>query len=123
MTAAAFLILGWIAIRQKNLSAHTVFMSAALLASFLFLIFYLIHHFTVGVTRVQGSPFFRGVYFAILFTHTPLAAVTAPLSVVAVYYAVKGKLQAHIRLTRWLLPVWLYVSVTGVIIYWMLYRM
>ena len=122
VTAALFLILGWQAIKAKKRSAHTLFMGAALVASFLFLSFYLTYHFAVGVTRYQGEGIARVVYFTILLTHTPLAVLIVPFSLVAVTHAIRGNFVSHTRITRWLLPVWLYVSVTGVLIYFMLYR-
>ena len=98
-------------------------MGMAFFASSLFLCFYLLHHFTAGYTRYRGEGFSKALYFAILLTHTPLAAVVPPASLVAIYHALKGNFASHVRITRWLLPVWLYVSVTGVLIYWMLYRL
>lgn len=124
VTAALFLILGWKAIRQKNESAHAAFMSAALVASFLFLGFYLAYHLlAAGLTRYQGEGISRIIYFTILLTHTPLAVLIVPFSLLAVTHAVKKNYPLHIRITRWLLPVWLYVSITGVVIYIMLYRL
>ena len=122
-TAALLLLLGWGAIKRKNKNAHAKFMGAALLTSFLFLTFYLIYHASVGVTRYSGRGFTRVVYFIILLTHTPLAVVTLPFSLMAVYHALRGNFASHTRITRWLLPVWLYVSITGVLIYLMLYRL
>ena len=123
VTAAIFLILGWRTIKQKNKSAHAVFMSAALVVSFLFLVFYLAYHLATGSTRYQGKGLSRLIYFTILLTHTPLAVAIVPFSLMAVYYALRGNFPSHIRITRWLFPVWLYVSVTGVLIYVMLYRL
>ena len=121
-TAAVFLILGWITIRQKKENAHKNFMSAALGASFLFLCFYLAYHLSgAGLTRYQGKGISRIIYFTILLTHTPLAVAIVPFSLMAVYHAMKGNFVSHTRITRWLFPVWVYVSVTGVLIYVMLY--
>ena len=98
-------------------------MSAALTASFVFLIFYLTYHLkTPGLTRFQGEGVSRIIYFTILLTHTPLAVVVVPFSLLAVYHAVRRDFVSHTRIARWLFPVWLYVSVTGVLIYLMLYR-
>lgn len=109
-------------IKGKNKSAHASFMSAALAASFLFLFFYLTYHLSGrGLTRYQGKGASRIIYFSILFTHTPLAVVIVPFALLAVYHAVKGNFVSHVRITRWLFPVWVYVSVTGVLIYLMLY--
>ena len=121
-TAAILLVIGWKTIKQKNKSAHAAFMSAALLASFLFLCCYLTYHFSGrGLTRYQGKGASRIVYFTVLLTHTPLAVLIVPFSLAAVYHAVRGNFTSHIRITRWLFPVWLYVSLTGVLIYLMLY--
>ncbi|MBI4436163.1 MAG: DUF420 domain-containing protein [Candidatus Omnitrophica bacterium] len=121
-TSAIFLILGWKAIREKKENAHKNFMSAALGASFLFLCFYLAYHLSGrGLTRYPGRGLSRIIYFTILLTHTPLAAVIVPFSLMAVYHAVRKDFASHTRITRWLFPVWVYVSVTGVLIYWMLY--
>lgn len=122
LTAAVFLLVGWKMIKQKNKSAHAAFMSAALFASFLFLCLYLLYHLSErGVTRYEGEGMSRIIYFSILLTHTPLAILIVPFSLIAVYYALKENYPIHTRITRWLLPVWLYVSVTGVLIYVILY--
>ena len=121
-TAAILLVIGWMMIKQKNKSAHAAFMSAALIASFLFLFFYLAYHLSGrGLTRYQGKGASRVVYFTILLTHTPLAVIIVPFSLAAVYHAVRGNFASHVRITRWLFPVWVYVSLTGVLIYLMLY--
>jgi len=121
-TAAILLILGWKAIRQKKEGAHKIFMSAALGAAILFLCFYLAYHLSgAGLTRYQGKGVSRIIYFSILLTHTPLAVAIVPFSLMAVYHALKGNFVSHTRITRWLFPVWVYVSVTGVLIYAMLY--
>ena len=122
VTAAIFLILGWRAIKRKNKNAHAICMGVAFITSFLFLTFYLIYHVSAGVTRYQGKGVVRSIYFAILLTHTPLAVVIVPFSLAAVYHALRGNFVSHTRITRWLFPVWLYVSVTGVLIYLMLYQ-
>ncbi len=122
LTAGVLLFLGWRAIRGKKTAAHKRFMVAALTASFLFLVSYLTYHLTtVGVTRYQGQGLIRGVYFLILLTHTPLAVIIVPFCLRAVYFAMQGDFARHVRITKWLLPVWMYVSVTGVLIYLMLY--
>ena len=122
LTAGILLFLGWRAIRNKKSAMHKRFMLGALGASFLFLISYLTYHLTtVGVTRYQGQGILRFIYFAILLTHTPLAVIIVPFCVAAVYFALRGDFARHVRITKWLLPVWMYVSVTGVIIYLMLY--
>ena len=121
-TAAVLLFFGWRAIKNRKPGAHKRFMIAALAASMLFLVSYLIYHLAVaGVTHYRGQGISRGIYFFILLTHTPLAVLIVPFCLAAVYFAVRGDFKRHTRITKWLLPVWIYVSVTGVIIYLMLY--
>lgn len=113
---------GWISIRQKDKAKHKKFMIAALVSSALFLTFYVINRIMVGgLTHYQGQGISRIIYFSVLGTHTPLAMTILPFSVMAVWHAMHQNFKAHVAITRWLLPVWLYVSVTGVIIYYMLY--
>ncbi|MCB9757796.1 MAG: DUF420 domain-containing protein [Candidatus Omnitrophica bacterium] len=121
--AALFLMAGWIAIKNNNKPLHKKFMIAALISSVLFLLCYVSYHALLHgvVTKYPGQGFKRGLYFTILLTHTPLAIIIVPFSIMAVQHALKGNFIAHTRITRWLLPVWLYVSFTGVIIYFMLY--
>jgi putative membrane protein len=97
-------------------------MIGALIASTLFLVSYVTYHALIhGVTKYQKVGLIRTVYFTILGTHTPLAILIVPFIIAAVRYAMKGEFVKHTRITKWLLPVWMYVSVTGVIIYVMLY--
>ncbi len=122
-TACACCLLGgyyWI--RRGRVAAHKRFMLAALGFSSLFLTSYLIYHFQVGSVAFTGTGWVRPVYFAILLSHILLAAAILPLAAVTVYRAWNERFESHKRLARWTLPIWLYVSVTGVIIYWMLYR-
>ena len=121
--AGFFLILGWRAIKQGNRGLHQRFMTLALICSALFLCSYVSYHVMIKgvVTRYQGEGLVRVVYFFILATHTPLAAIIVPFSIAAVYQAYRKNFVAHVRITRWLLPAWMYVSVTGVLIYLMLY--
>ncbi|OGX27874.1 MAG: hypothetical protein A2787_04165 [Omnitrophica WOR_2 bacterium RIFCSPHIGHO2_01_FULL_48_9] len=120
--AAIFLFLGWRAIRAKDQRLHKKYMVAALTASALFLCSYVTYHVLVqGVTKYQHEGILRVIYFFILLTHTPLAMIILPFSILAVRHAVKKNFVKHTRITRWLLPVWMYVSVTGVLIYLMLY--
>ncbi len=122
--AGIFLFLGWRAIRRKEKSLHQKCMMAALICSTLFLCSYITYHILVhGVTRYQQHGISRGLYFFILFTHTPLAVIIVPFSLTAVWHAYKQNFLKHTRITRWLLPVWMYVSVTGVLIYIMLYTL
>lgn len=120
--AAVLLFLGWRAIKSGNRERHRALMIAALASSAAFLACYLYYHYTaVGLTRYQGQGILRYTYFLILLTHTPLAALMTPFILAAVWFAAKGQFAKHTRITRWLWPVWMYVSVTGVVIYLMLY--
>ncbi|MGD2114044.1 MAG: DUF420 domain-containing protein [Acidobacteriota bacterium] len=122
-TATVLLVLGWILIRRGNIKAHRAVMIAALVCSAAFLTSYLIYHYQVGSVRFQGTGAARTIYFTILISHTVLAAVLPFLAVITVVRAVRGKFAKHKAIARWTLPIWLYVSVTGVMVYWMLYRM
>lgn len=98
-------------------------MITALIASTLFLISYITYHILKQglVTRYEEEGLLRGVYFFILLTHTPLAIIVPPFALAAVYHALKGNFKKHVSITQWLWPVWMYVSLTGVLIYLMLY--
>ena len=122
-TSAVLLILGFCLIRQRNMTAHKLCMLAAFGTSTLFLISYLVYHFQVGSVRFGGTGWARALYFSILSTHTILAAVIVPLVLVTLSRALNERFDRHRRIARWTLPLWLYVSVTGVVIYWMLYRL
>ena len=120
--AGIFLILGFLAIRLKNREAHKKFMMCAFVSSVLFLCAYLYYHLTSrGITHYQGRGIKRAIYFFILGTHTPLAVFIVPFIVMAIRYALRGEFTKHTKITRWLYPTWLYVSITGVLIYLMLY--
>lgn len=117
-----FLTLGFVFIRRGRKAAHRNCMIAALCTSTLFLIGYLIYHFNVpGVTRFPEN-WFKPVYLAILVTHTVLAAAILPLILTTVIFAVRGRFEWHKRIARWTWPMWMYVSVTGVLIYLLLYQ-
>lgn len=122
-TSAVFLLLGYGQIRQKKITAHRVCMSAALLTSVLFLLSYLYYHYHHGSTKFQGQGAVRQLYFAILLTHTVLAVVIVPMILLTLRRALKGEFARHRALARWTLPLWLYVSVTGVIVYLLLYQL
>jgi putative membrane protein len=120
--AGVFLFLGFLAIKSKNQKLHTKLMICAFTSSTLFLCCYLYYHFTSrGISHYQGHGLKRGIYFFILGTHTPLAVLIVPFIIMAIRYAIKGQLDKHTGITRWLYPTWTYVSVTGVLIYLMLY--
>lgn len=121
--SALLLVLGYIFIRQRAITAHTMTMLGACGTSTLFLISYLTYHFHHGSTAFQGPGPVRVLYFVILISHTVLAVVIVPLVLVTLWRGLTGKFAKHVRIARVTLPLWLYVSVTGVIVYWMLYRM
>jgi len=121
--SAAFLVCGYYFIRRKNIPAHKFCMLSALATSAVFLVCYLTYHYFHGVTRFPGRGAVRQFYFALLGSHTVLAAVIVPLVLVTLYRAWRQRFDQHKRLARWTLPLWLYVSITGVVVYWMLYRL
>lgn len=120
-TAAALLVIGYLQIRRHRRDAHRALMIAAFVTSVLFLVSYVIYHASAGSRPYQGQGVLRAIYFAILISHVVLAALVPPLAIVTLVRAWKGNFASHARLARWTLPVWLYVSVTGVIVYVMLY--
>lgn len=122
-TAALLLLLGWGLVRARRLVAHRRVMLAACACSLLFLVSYLVYHFEAGSVRFPGSGGARTFYFAVLLTHTVLAAILPVLVLITLARALARRFDRHRRIARWTLPIWLYVSVTGVIVYWMLYRM
>ena len=119
--SAVFLLAGYRFIRARNREAHRKCMLAAIACSTLFLASYLIYHFQVGSVPFKGQGGIRVVYFTILITHTILATAVVPLALITLIRALRERFDAHRRLARWTLPIWLYVSVTGVVVYWMLY--
>ena len=121
--AGIFLFLGWRAIKAGKKDVHRKMMINAFISSTLFLISYVTYHALKHgvVTHYQKQGILRVIYFTILGTHTPLAMIIVPFAIMALRYALKGNFQKHTQITRWLLPIWMYVSVTGVIIYLMLY--
>jgi uncharacterized membrane protein YozB (DUF420 family) len=121
--SAVFLLGGYLFIRAKRRNAHRVCMLSAFGCSILFLISYLIYHFQVGSVPFKGQGWIRPVYFTILITHTILATSVVPLALITLFRAVRERFAAHRRIARWTFPIWLYVSVTGVIVYLMLYRL
>ena len=121
-TSAFLLILGVIFIRQKAWTGHALCMCAALGTSSLFLISYLTYHFFHGATPFPGHGWVRPVYFSILISHTALAAIVPPLAWISLYHALRSRFDRHLKVARIAFPVWLYVSFTGVLIYWMLYH-
>jgi len=123
-TTSAFLLsLGYFFIRRRNIRAHKTCMLAAVATSALFLACYLTYHYFHGTTRFAGQGVVRTIYLTILSTHTILAAAIVPLVILTLSRALRGRFDLHKRLAHWTLPLWLYVSITGVIIYWMLYHL
>lgn len=120
--STVFLSIGWVLIRQRKIEAHRLCMLGAFTTSALFLISYVVYHANVGSVPYQGQGPIRVVYFAILITHVVLAAAILPLALVTLSRALSRRFDRHRKIARWTLPIWLYVSVTGVIIYMMLYR-
>ena len=121
--SASCLILGYLAIRKGNRTRHIKMMLSALTFSFLFLISYLTYHTFHGDTSFQGEGWIRPLYFFILISHISLSVVVLPLVLTTVYYAATGNFNQHPKIARITLPLWLYVSVTGVLVYLMLYHL
>ncbi len=122
-TSALFILFGFVAVRSKRIKLHRALMVTALIASTLFLISYLYYHSQVGSVKFQGQGLIRPVYFTILITHTSLAVAILPLVLVTVYRALREDFACHRHIARWTFPIWLYVSVTGIIVYTMLYHL
>jgi len=121
--AAVLLVCGWILIRRRRWRAHRNCMLAAFACSVLFLVSYLTYHAKVGSVRFEGQGAVRTLYLGILLTHTVLAAAVPFLAVVTLSRGLRRRFDRHVRIARYTLPIWLYVSVTGVIVYLMLYRL
>ena len=121
--SAVLIVTGYCLIRARRIEAHRRTMLAAFTTSTLFLISYLVYHAQVGSVHFQKTGTIRTVYFTILITHTILAAVVAPMVLVTLFRGLKGRFAAHRKLARITLPIWLYVSVTGVVVYAMLYHL
>ncbi len=123
LLSAILLGSGYVFIRRKNIRSHKACMIAALLTSTVFLISYLIYHYNVGNVRFTKQGWVRPVYFFILITHVTLAVVILPLVLRTAYLAFRSRFNQHVRIARWTFPLWMYVSVTGVIVYLMLYQL
>ena len=121
-TSAVLLSFGYYFIRRGNKSAHKACMLGAVGTSTLFLAFYLTYHYFHGTTRFAGTGTLRAIYLSILGTHTVLAAAIVPLVILTLSRALARRFDRHKKIARWTLPIWLYVSVTGVVVYWMLYH-
>lgn len=120
---AVLLLVGLALIKSGRREAHRWTMVAAFLCSTLFLACYLYYHYHVGSVHFRKTGWIRTVYFTILLTHTTLAVLVLPIILRTLFLAAKGRFEEHRKAARWAFPVWLYVSVTGVTVYWMLYRL
>jgi uncharacterized membrane protein YozB (DUF420 family) len=122
-TSAILLTAGYLFIRRGRISLHKTCMLGALVASAAFLTSYVIYHWNTGSRPFPGTGPVRYVYFSILVTHVSLAVTIVPLALVTATRGLRAQYERHVKIARWTLPLWLYVSVTGVVIYLMLYRM
>ena len=121
--AGVLLLVGYALIRARRIELHRKVMIAAFATSSLFLVCYVVYHVQAGNVRFMRQGFVRPLYFTILITHVTLAATVPPLALVTLSRGLKAKFARHRAIARWTLPIWLYVSVTGVVIYWMLYHL
>ena len=119
LNALATLLLGvgWVCVRRRRLAAHRNTMIMTLVVSFVFLVSYLAYHAKVGYMPFAGQGWIRPIYFTLLFSHIVLAGVIVPLVLFTVYFAARGNFRSHPRVARWTLPIWMYVSLSGVIVY------
>jgi putative membrane protein len=126
--SAVFLLIGFYYIRRGNIEAHRRFMIAAFVTSALFLVAYLTYHYQVsfvtkrGPTVFRDPAWFRPYYLAILLSHTILAAAVLPMALITFWRGLKNRVESHRKIARWTLPLWIYVSATGVLIYFLLYQ-
>lgn len=122
-TSAVLLCVGFYFIRRKRIAAHKACMIAAFVVSTVFLGCYVYYHYHHGRTPFPGQGWVRPVYFIILGSHTLLALVIVPLALITLYRAWRERFDKHKQIARWTWPIWVYVSVTGVVVYWMLYQL
>jgi len=118
--SATFIVLGFIAIKKRQFERHTWMMLGALASSALFLVCYIVYHAFHGETKFQGAGTIRGIYFFILISHIVLSGISVPLILGSFYLSLSGKLKLHRAVSKFTLPIWLYVSVTGVMVFIML---
>jgi uncharacterized membrane protein YozB (DUF420 family) len=121
--SALLLVTGWILIKRGRIAQHRAVMIAAVSTSALFLISYLVYHAQVGSVRFTKQGTIRTIYFTILLTHTVLAAAIVPMVLVTLSRGLSARYDKHRRIARWTMPLWIYVSITGVVVYVMLYRL
>jgi protein SCO1/2/putative membrane protein len=122
-TAAVLLVWGYTLIRRRRIAQHRKVMQTAFVVSCLFLVCYLVYHYQVGTVRFQRAGAIRTLYLTILGTHTLLAAAVPVLAIITLRRGLSARYDKHRRIARWTLPIWLYVSVTGVVVYLMLYHL
>jgi uncharacterized membrane protein YozB (DUF420 family) len=122
-TAAILLAVGYVFIKRGRIPQHRACMISAFVVSTLFLVSYLTYHAHVGSKRFPGTGTIRTVYLSILLTHTVLAALVPFLAIITLWRALASRFDRHVRIARWTLPIWIYVSITGVIVYLMLYQL
>lgn len=123
-TSGVCLLIAYVFIRKRQIARHRRFMLAACTASLLFLVFYVLNHYLRHgvVTHFQGTGIIRPIYFTILISHTILAVVIIPMAILSVRNGLKMRVSQHRRIARWTFPLWMYVSVTGVLVYFFLYQ-
>lgn len=122
-TSAVLLLVGFLFIRRRQVTLHKICMASAFATSTVFLASYLTYHFNAGLMPFKGQGWIRTLYFTILISHTALAATIPPLAVITLYRALRVQFTKHRWIARWTLPLWIYVSVTGVVVYLMLYQL
>jgi putative membrane protein len=122
-TSALLLVVGWRFVRRGEIARHRACMLTAFVLSALFLVGYLVHHARAGSVPFEGTGTLRRVYFGLLVPHIVLSAVVLPMALATIWHGWHGNVAAHRRIARWTLPLWLYVSASGVAVYWMLYRL
>ena len=121
-TSGVLLAFGYAAIRRGKIAVHKAFMISAFVVSSVFLVSYLIYHYRVGHVAFQGQGWVRPFYFVLLISHTILAITIVPMAIVSVRNGLKMRVAQHRRIARWTFPLWMYVSVTGVLVYFFLYQ-
>lgn len=117
------IVTGYVLIRRKQMALHRFCMIGAVTTSSLFLVSYIVYHYNHGATRFLGLGIARPIYFTVLFSHTVLAVITAPLVIITIRRAMRGQFGRHLKIAKYTFPMWLYVSVTGIVVYLMLYHL
>ncbi|MBI3784390.1 MAG: DUF420 domain-containing protein [Deltaproteobacteria bacterium] len=122
-SSAVLLSFGFYFIRRRRIAAHRFCMSIAVVLSGMFLVTYVVHHYQVGTVKFLGPSWLKTIYLSVLAPHVILAAVMVPMVLTTLAHAWRGRFARHRRIARWTLPIWLYVSVSGVVVYWLLYHL